>query len=257
LIEYEEAQAFLKDLNNLPLKQMEKLNDIVAIIRKHQHDFHLVVPFDSTADKLLQLDFTTANKEITPEILNDIKAFNNYVDELLHKNNAKYGIGGYDEHRTIYKVSKVFDGDGEGEEPRRLHLGVDIWGKHNTAIISPMDGLVHSFAFNNDFGDYGGTIILVHRLEDVSFFTLYGHLSLNSLKNLHEGQHIEKGEIFAEFGLPIENGHWPPHLHFQIILDMGTYKGDYPGVCKLSEKKGWLQNSPDPDLILQLQQYLH
>lgn len=235
---------------------MEKTEDIVAIIRKHQRDFHQVVPFANTADKLLQLDFTAANKEITSEILNETTTFNNYIDELLQKNNAKYGIGGYDEHRTIYKVSKVFDGDGKDEEPRRLHLGIDLWGKPNTAIMSPMDGLVHSYAFNNNFGDYGGTIILVHRLEDISFFTLYGHLSLNSLKNLQEGQHIEKGKIFAEFGLPLENGHWPPHLHFQVILDIGTFKGDYPGVCKFSEKKGWLQNSPDPDIILQMNQYI-
>ena len=69
---------------------MEKTEDIVAIIRKHQRDFHQVVPFANTADKLLQLDFTAANKEITSDILNDTSTFNNYIDELLQKNNAKY-----------------------------------------------------------------------------------------------------------------------------------------------------------------------
>lgn len=235
---------------------MSTENKIIEVIKKHQSDFHQVVPFDHNVDKLLPLNFTAENKELTPDILNDTTTFNNYIDDLLHKNNARYGIGGYGEHRTIYKVSKVFDGTHASDEPRRLHLGIDIWGKPNTAVISPMDGLIHSFAFNNDFGDYGGTIILVHRLEDVSFFTLYGHLSLNSLKNLHEGQHIEKGEIFCEFGLPLENGHWPPHLHFQIILDIGNFKGDYPGVCKFSERKGWLENSPDADLILQMNQFI-
>ena len=160
------------------------------IVRKNQQAFNKVVPYDPSIDKLLPLNFTSENDEITSDILNDTSFFNNYISELLHKNNARYGIGGYGEHRTIYKVSKVFDGASESEEPRRLHLGIDIWGPPNTAVMAPMDGLVHSFAFNNDFGDYGATIILVHRLEEVSFFTLYGHLSLNSLKNLHEGQHI-------------------------------------------------------------------
>jgi murein DD-endopeptidase MepM/ murein hydrolase activator NlpD len=150
----------------------------------------------------------------------------------------------------------VFDAPIPGEEPRRLHLGTDIWGKPYTAVMAPVDGIVHSYAFNNQFGDYGATIILSHQENGYTFYTLYGHLSLNSLKNLHEGQNIRKGQVFAEFGIPYENGHWPPHLHFQVILDMKNLKGDYPGVCKYSEKENWLKNSPDPDTLLQLNKYV-
>ena len=144
----------------------------------------------------------------------------------------------------------------EEAEPRRLHLGTDIWGKPHTAVMAPLNGIVNSYAFNDTFGDYGATIILAHQLGDISFYTLYGHLSLNSIKNLQEGQRISKGDIFAEFGIPSENGQWPPHLHFQIIADLQGWKGDYPGVCKFSEKEIWLRNCPDPDLILQMNQYL-
>jgi murein DD-endopeptidase MepM/ murein hydrolase activator NlpD len=235
---------------------MDKREIIIESLKKHQVDFHPVVHFDPATDKLAALDFTAANTSITPDILNDIDSFSGYIEGQLQQNNARYGIGGYGEHRTIYKVSKVFDGDAENEEPRRLHLGIDIWGKQLTAIMSPMDGIVHSFAFNNNFGDYGATIILVHRLDDISFFTLYGHLSLNSIKNLNKGQRIERGETFCEFGIPIENGHWPPHLHFQLIIDIENYEGDYPGVCKFSEKGKWLMNSPDADLVLQMNQYI-
>jgi peptidoglycan LD-endopeptidase LytH len=118
--------------------------------------------------------------------------------------------------------------------------------------MAPLDGIIHSFAFNNQFGDYGATIILSHILDKISFYTLYGHLSLNSIKNIQEGSRIEKGEIFAEFGIPAENGQWPPHLHFQIIKEIGEWKGDYPGVCKFSERDKWLSNSPDPAIILNL-----
>lgn len=218
--------------------------------------FNRVIPFDPVKDKLVLLDFTAANEELEPGILNDITRFSQWVNNKLEHSHARYGIGGYAEHRTVYSASKVFDGNNDGEEPRRLHLGTDIWGKPNTAVIAPLDGIVHSFAFNNRFGDYGATIILSHNLQGFTFFTLYGHLSLNSIKNIREGQRISAGEIFAEFGIPAENGQWPPHLHFQIILDIGNWQGDYPGVCKFSEKEKWLANSPDPDIILQLNQHL-
>jgi hypothetical protein len=32
-------------------------------------------------------------------------------------------------------------------------------------------------------------------------------------------------------------------------------EGDYPGVCKFSERGKYLLNSPDPDLILQMMQH--
>ena len=116
--------------------------------------------------------------------------------------------------------------------------------------MSPWDAVIHSFAFNDDFGDYGATIILSHNLDGVAFHTLYGHLSLNSIKNLREGGNVRRGDVIGEFGIPMENGQWPPHLHFQIIDDMGDWRGDYPGVCKFSEREMYLDNCPDPDLIL-------
>jgi murein DD-endopeptidase MepM/ murein hydrolase activator NlpD len=119
----------------------------------------------------------------------------------------------------------------------------------------PLEGLIHSYAFNSAYGDYGATIILSHHLDGVSFHTLYGHLSLASIKNMREGERVKGGDVIAEFGIPQENGNWPPHLHFQIIKDLEGRKGDYPGVCKFSEKEKYLKNCPDPDLILGMMQY--
>ena len=223
------------------------------LLKKYANDFHPVVPFNPETDKLFPFDFTENNKELTAKQIADTESFANYINAKLKSHNYKYGIGGYAENRTLYARSKHFD---TNEEPRRLHLGIDIWGEAGTRIMSPLDGIVHSFAFNNNDSDYGATIILTHNLEGISFHTLYGHLSLNSIKNLHEGKRITKGEVVAEFGMRFENGNWPPHLHFQIIIDMKEWKGDYPGVCKFSEKNQWLQNSPDPDAILQMNRYL-
>ena len=396
-------------------------------LMRHADEFHQVVPFE-TGDRLLLLDFTEKNQELNAEIIENTNLFIRYINSKLESAGAKYGIGGFDEHRTIYSLSKIFgpsptttpkaedaakapsrwEGDevleslveeettgyryadpslysllkefslrhrsdpiqaeevlwnllkskqlegykfrrqyiidrfiadfvclkqklvieidglihqlpenktsdherakamnylgfevirfsnekvlnetgevlkeilydlkkqqekksfsdlssptggqeaGAGAEPRRLHLGIDIWGKPHTKVMAPMDALVHSFAFNNAFGDYGATIILTHNLQGETFYTLYGHLSLNSIKNIQEGDRIKKGDVFAEFGIPFENGQWPPHLHFQVIMNMEGKKGDYPGVCKFSERERYLSNCPDPDLILQMMQY--
>lgn len=228
---------------------------LINLLKQYHQQFHPVVPFHSSKDKLLPLDLTADNKDLTNDIISDVKKFTAYINQQLVNEKALYGIGGYGEHRTVYSNSKVFDADISGEEPRRLHLGTDIWGKPHTKIMSPLDGLVHSFAFNNQEGDYGATILLTHILDELTFYTLYGHLSLNSIKNIHEGDRVSKGDVIAEFGIPSENGHWPPHLHFQLISKLGDWKGDYPGVCKYSEKELFLANSPDPDFILQLNQY--
>jgi hypothetical protein len=47
-----------------------------------------------------------------------------------------------------------------------------------------------------------------------------------------------------------ENVGWSPHVHFQIIMDMQGKKGDYFGVCSENEKDFYLQNCPNPNLIL-------
>ena len=133
---------------------------------------------------------------------------------------------------------------------RSLHLGVDIWGAAGTPVYAPMGGMVHSFAFNNNFGDYGATIILQHHIDMITFYTLYGHLSLTDLDPLRIGKYLTRGEVVGHFGTPNENGNWPPHLHFQIIDDMGIKQGDYPGVCSLNEAEKYLKNCPDPNLML-------
>lgn len=222
------------------------------IIRKYQSTFHPVVKVDPKKDRLLALDFTARNEDLTAAIIENTAAFSAYIDQQLQAAHARFGIGGYAEHRTVYSRSKMFDAARPGEEPRRLHLGIDIWGPAGTPVYAFMGGMVHSFAFNDHYGDYGATLVLLHQLEGMPFYTLYGHIGLKDTQSVSAGQYITVGELIAHFGEPAENGHWPPHLHFQVILDMELKVGDYPGVCKFSEKEKYLANCPDPNLILQL-----
>ncbi|MBK0381402.1 peptidoglycan DD-metalloendopeptidase family protein [Pedobacter sp. SD-b] len=222
---------------------------INSLLKKHQNDFGKTVDFDKGSEHLIELDFTQKNRSLTTEIINDIHLFSDYIDSLLVGNNAKFGIGGYMENRTVYARSEHFGKTGQ-EEPRRLHLGVDIWGAVNSPIYAFMDAKIHSFSFNNNFGDYGATIILEHQIEGSVFYSLYGHLSLDNLNYIAKNDEIKKGTQFCDFGNALDNGNWPAHLHFQLICDMEGREGDYPGVGKLSEKEQWLSKIPDPNIIL-------
>lgn len=213
----------------------------------HAGKLHPVVDFAKGQDRLLPFDFTEQNQSLSAETISDTLLFSKWVENELISHGCRYGIGGYDENRTLYARSRHFD---SGEEPRRLHLGVDIWGPAGTVVYSPLDGRVHSFRFNRNFGDYGATIILEHDLAGRTLHTLYGHLDLKSISNLEKGQFIPGGRLLARFGAPEENGNWPPHLHFQLIVDMEGNDGDYPGVCRFSERAHYIKNCPDPSIIL-------
>ena len=208
-----------------------------------------VVDFDPGNDRLYHFDLTAGNHELNAGLFTDTDGFNRWITHNLQVNKCTLGIGGYMENRIIYSRSVLFDGT---DEPRRLHLGVDIWGKVGTPVYSPLPGVIHSFKDNDNFGDYGPTLILQHDLEGLTLFTLYGHLSREGLVGLKAGRPVPVNEKIGNFGDMDENGAWPPHLHFQLMLDMEGKKGDYPGVCRVSEKEKYLKNVPDPQLLLKL-----
>lgn len=243
-------------MGNLPLS-------LSQLLLRYQSVYHPVVAFNPDAQRLYPFNFTAENTELSESVIADTAVFSKYVTGVLQREGCVYGIGGYGELRTLYSRSDLFGetraaqypGTAPGE-PRRLHLGVDIWGAAGTAVHAFLEGWVHSFAFNNHFGDYGATLITRHELEGRTFYTLYGHLRLLDIKGIDPGRAFHKGSVLAHFGESEENGHWPPHLHMQVIENLEGKQGDYPGVCRNSEREFYLNNCPDPDLILQLNRFL-
>ena len=132
------------------------------------------------------------------------------------------------------------------------HLGLDLSASTNTPVYAPIAGTCHSFHNNDTAGDYGPTIILEHNIDDTRFYTLYGHLTQQSLEPLEQQSDFAAGELLGHIGDVSENGGWPPHLHFQIIRDIGDYRGNFPGVCHKKEATQWLLRCPDPNLLLKL-----
>ena len=226
---------------------MNYTKDLSAILRRHSHEFASVLDADLNTDAVCTLDFTAHNTLLQQTDLLDTEAFNKAVQQMLHEQKASIGVGGYLEDRFIYRRSKHFD---VAAESRNLHLGVDVWLDAGTAVFAPLDATVHSFQDNDNYGDYGPTIILEHELEGVTFYTLYGHLSRASLQDLEVGKQFIKGDKIAEVGPYPENGNWPPHLHFQVMCAMEGKYGDYPGVATTSEKAKYEQLCPNPNLIL-------
>ena len=196
------------------------------------------------------LDLSVSNADLSKRAIENATDFEKYIETILAKNNAKVAFGGYNEERNLYKRSAVFNA-AETEE-RNIHIGLDLWIKAGTTVLAALDGKVHSFNYNNNLGDYGPTILLEHQIENQTFYTLYGHLSLESIKDLTIGTVFTKGEPMATLGDAIVNGDYAPHLHFQIIKDIAENKGDYPGVCSKNKRNYYLDNCPDPNLLLKI-----
>ncbi|MBK7872503.1 MAG: peptidoglycan DD-metalloendopeptidase family protein [Saprospiraceae bacterium] len=194
------------------------------------------------------LDLSIHNPHFQTTNVTTYEGLDAYVQSVLQQNHAKVGYGGYGEHRIFYEQSPLFN-DGT-KPPRCIHLGLDLWSPAGTPVYAPLDARVHSFRYNDQMLDYGATIILEHIIENTTFYTLYGHLSLASLENLYQGKFIAKGQKFAAFGNRDENGGWVPHLHFQVILDMEGREGDFPGVATQAEASYFLNLCPDPLLFL-------
>jgi 4-aminobutyrate aminotransferase-like enzyme/Ser/Thr protein kinase RdoA (MazF antagonist) len=173
------------------------------------------------------------------------------INTELQRSNIALGIGRYNEARLLYN-SPLFQSTGNPtDEHRTIHLGIDLFLPPDTAIHAPLAATVEGFANNAQHLDYGPLVILKHATNTgEAFYTLYGHLSLDSLKNLKIGQQVKPGEIFAAVGEARENGDWPPHLHFQIVTDLLDLSTDFPGVARASQRDLWTSLSPDPNLLL-------
>ena len=172
--------------------------------------------------------------------------FEKIVNRWLEDGDATVGIGGYGEIRPVYTTDSYQEIGNNGVRWRTVHLGTDIWTDAGTDVFALTAGIVHSFQDNAIERDYGPTIILKHKIsDDFTFYTLYGHLSRTSLNGLTKGMSVTKGQKIAEIGPAPENGNWPPHLHFQVLLDLLGNEGNYPGVAFPDETDVWLSICPD------------
>jgi len=182
----------------------------------------------------------------------NFELFDFKINQLQKKHpNAIIG-GGYTEPRLVYNTEAYQKNGNDKKESRTIHLGIDFWLPAGTPVHAPLEGEV--VIAENDAGDkeYGGLIILKHEVKELTFYSLYGHLSVASATSRVVGEIIEAGELIGNLGNYPENGNWPPHLHFELMLTMLDYQKDFPGVAYHSEIETWKSICPDPNLLFKL-----
>jgi 4-aminobutyrate aminotransferase-like enzyme/Ser/Thr protein kinase RdoA (MazF antagonist) len=222
---------------------------VVQWLNEHADEIGPVVLPDLKTCPKIYSDWSVGSLELgSPDEYDDAAKFTRKIWARIAEAGVNVAIGGYNHARPVYGGDAFRIPTSNGYEWRTVHLGLDVFMDAGTPVYAPLDGVVHSFAFNDARYDYGPCIVLKHDF----FYTLYGHLTLDSLDGLYAGRPIKKGEAFAKIGPYPTNGDWPPHLHLQLICDMLDKRGDFDGSCRPSQRDVWLSLCPDPNLIAQI-----
>ena len=214
-------------------------------LERNAHDFAAVIRPGIAKPKVLALDLTATGPDWSAL---DADGAERLIDEQVAQASADFAIGLYGEDRAVYKGDAYETGSAGAR--RTVHLGIDLFAPAGEPVHAPFAGTV---AFIHDdavaFG-FGPTVLLEHRTDEGDvFWTLYGHLSRQSVQKLSLGQPIAKGEAFATFGAAAENGNWSPHLHFQIVTDHLGLEGRMHGVGVRDHWQVWRGVSPDPSVV--------
>ena len=215
-------------------------------------DVASVLPLDLRKAPSLVLDLSVTSPLVSADASENAEPhLTPRIALAMREASVTVGIGRYDEPRMLYSSPLFATSGGPLAARRTIHLGLDLFADAGTPVHAPLRGTVHAFADNRAALDYGPVIILQHEVDDgAEFFTLYGHLSRESLEGLTVGSVIEHGQQFATLGAPDVNGGWTPHLHLQLftdLLDLGT---DVPGVVAPAHRDAWRSLCPDPNLLV-------
>ena len=171
--------------------------------------------------------------------------------EKMEAANVDFSIGRYAENRHLYAASGFGDGQYPTQEKRTNHIGLDLFCEAGLPVFAPFDATVVYASIIDLPLDYGGMLVLKHQTpEGHPFYTLYGHLSHETLEYIAIGQQIKAGQKIATIGENHENGGWPPHLHLQIIIDFLGKGIHFPGVAIESEAAVYKALCPNPALLL-------
>jgi len=124
----------------------------------------------------------------------DAAASTRVMFERMDQVGVPVGVGKYDEPRLWYASDEYAEGKSEFPERRTIHTAVDLFMRPGTPLLAPMDSTVHSFRDNDERLDYGPTIVLEHSPEGgPTFWTLYGHLTNDSLDGIAVGMRVARG----------------------------------------------------------------
>jgi 4-aminobutyrate aminotransferase-like enzyme/Ser/Thr protein kinase RdoA (MazF antagonist) len=225
-------------------------------LEKNGHSAAPLIPQNLRGGNCVVLDLSVASKFLGADPADCAEpSMTPRIKSVMRAADAAVAVGLYNEPRSVYTSSLFAPSSNPTDERRTIHLGIDLFADPGTAVSTPSDATIYGFADNRAALHYGPVVILKHLMTgDLEFFTLYGHLSPESIASLRVGDRISAGQSFARIGTAAENGGWTPHLHFQIILDLLDLSTDFPGVALPSQRDVFTSLSPDPNLILGIPQ---
>jgi 4-aminobutyrate aminotransferase-like enzyme/Ser/Thr protein kinase RdoA (MazF antagonist) len=211
-----------------------------------------VLGVDLRIEPTIVLDLSISSPMLSGDAReNDEPHLTEQVFRAMRDAGVRVSIGRYDEPRLLYVAPAFALGPNATDEHRTIHIGLDLFAVAGTPVYAPLDGTVAAFHDNATPQDYGPVIILRHETDTgVEFFTLYGHLSRESLRGLAVGKAVRGGEQIATLGDPTVNVGWTPHLHLQIITDLLGLGTDFPGVARPTQREAWTALCPDPNAIV-------
>jgi 4-aminobutyrate aminotransferase-like enzyme/Ser/Thr protein kinase RdoA (MazF antagonist) len=225
---------------------------VVSWLRARAGDFAPVLDVDLRTERSLVFDLSVASPLVSGDAAErDEPHLTRQLFGAMESAGVRVGIGRYDEARLLY-VTPLFSGGERVTDARRtIHLGLDLFDQPGAGVHAPLAGTIHAFHENANALDYGPVIMLRHETDQgAGFFTLYGHLSRESLVGLRVGRTVARGERFASLGTADVNGGWTPHLHLQIILDPFDLDTAFPGVGAAVHREFWTEVCPDPNLLV-------
>jgi 4-aminobutyrate aminotransferase-like enzyme/Ser/Thr protein kinase RdoA (MazF antagonist) len=225
---------------------------VAGWLRSNSSSFRPILDVDLRTTPCVVLDLSVASPLVSADAeANAEPLLTSRVSAAIGAAGVAIGVGRYNEPRLLYSTPLFAADPSQADERRTIHLGLDLFSPPGAPIHAPLAGVVHALANNTAALDYGPVVILHHQTDDGQpFFTLYGHLAVETLSELRVGQAIGAGQRFATIGGADVNGGWTPHVHFQLITDLLDIGTDFPGVAPPSRREVWLSFSPDPNLIV-------
>lgn len=169
----------------------------------------------------------------------------------LHRAGSAMGIGRYDEARFASDAYRSIGKQDPVAELATIHTGIDVFAEVGTAVHAPLAAIVQRIVRGDGTRAGAAEVILRHRCgEGAAFFTLYRHLSPDSVAALAEGQTVEPGQVIGKLGSGDPGTGELPHLHCQLITDLLDGKEGFPAMVPVACREVWKGLSLDPNLIL-------
>lgn len=225
---------------------------VVRWLQTHRSEIGPIVEPNLQAENVPVFDLSVGSPEIgnLPEA-RDTDLLAQKLFGRMQAAHSAAGIGRYDEARIIHTSVEQHIETNHGPAWPTIHLGLDLFLAAGSPVYAPLAGVVHSFSADDET-DGCATLVLEHTVAEgaLTFYTLYSNVSSDSLSALSKGMHVEQGSLIARTGgLPTGDG-LPPHLHFQIVIDMLDRQGSFPAYALPDERAIWLSLCPDPNLIV-------